>query len=183
MGGSRPVRDRPAHRPPLPAVAAGPTAAPTTTPDPALSRAFAKSDKTSFFVVLKDRPDLSGARGRSSHAARAGNAFEKLRATADTTQAPLRAWLDKRKVGHQDYWIANTVQVTGDKELAATLAARSDVARVVPDHHYALDDIETSDARVTASRSSVPPPRAHVFDGSAKRSPPPGTFGPVPDTY
>ncbi|MFJ4697985.1 hypothetical protein ACIP5N_07470 [Streptomyces sp. NPDC088768] len=168
---------------PLPAVAAGPTAAPTTTPDPALSRAFAKSDKTSFFVVLKDRADLSGARGRSPHAARAGNAFEKLRATADTAQAPLRAWLDKRKVGHQDYWIANTVQVTGDKELAATLAARSDVARVVPDHHYAPDDIETSDARVTASRSSVPPPRAHVFDGSAKRSPPPGTFGPVPDTY
>ncbi|MFJ5087377.1 S8 family serine peptidase [Streptomyces sp. NPDC088674] len=154
---------------PLPAVAAGPTAAPTTTPDPALSRAFAKSDKTSFFVVLKDRADLSHARGRSSHAARAGNAFEKLRATADTTQAPLRAWLDKRKVGHQDYWIANTVQVTGDKELAATLAARSDVARVVPDHHYALDDIETSDARVTTSRTDADTPEWGVADIGADK--------------
>ncbi|NJA56885.1 S8 family serine peptidase [Streptomyces sp. NEAU-H3] len=154
---------------PLPAVAAGPTAAPTTTPDPALSRAFAKSDKASFFVVLKDRADLSGARGRSSHAARAGNAFEKLRATADTAQAPLRAWLDKRKVGHQDYWIANTVQVTGDKELAATLAARSDVARVVPDHHYALDDIETSDARVTSSRTDADTPEWGVADIGADK--------------
>ncbi|NED89090.1 peptidase S8, partial [Streptomyces sp. SID11233] len=102
----------------------------------------------SFFVVLKDQADLSGTRDKSSHAARAENAFKKLRTKADATQAPLRAYLDKKKVGHQDYWIANTVQVTGDKELAATLAARSDVAEVVADHHYALDDIETSDARV-----------------------------------
>ncbi|MEU6440185.1 S8 family serine peptidase [Streptomyces sp. NPDC047046] len=153
----------------LPAVAAGPAAAPSPALDPALSRAFAKSDETSFFVVLKDQADLSGARGRSSHAARAQNAFEKLRAKADATQAPLRAYLDKKKVGHQDYWIANTVQVTGDKELAATLAARSDVARVVPDHHYALDAIETSDARVTASRTDADTPEWGVSDIEADK--------------
>ncbi|MFE9315137.1 S8 family serine peptidase [Streptomyces albidoflavus] len=107
----------------------------------------------SFFVILKDQAKLADARGRRSHAAKAESAFKELRAKADDTQGPLRAFLDRKKVGHQDFWIANTVHVTGDEELVQELAKRSDVARVVKERHYTLDAPQKADARITSYRA------------------------------
>ncbi|QOZ98450.1 hypothetical protein DI273_03845 [Streptomyces violascens] len=89
---------------PHPASAAEPAPAPAAKVDSALSAAVAGGGDASFFVILKDQAKLADARGRRSHAAKAESAFKELRAKADDTQGPLRAFLDRKKVGHQDFW-------------------------------------------------------------------------------
>ncbi|MFE6187803.1 S8 family serine peptidase [Streptomyces sp. NPDC056465] len=137
----------------VPAVAAGtPSAAATAKIDSSLSSAVAKGGDATFFVVLKDRADLSGARKQKTHGGRAKAAYKELRAHAADSQKSLTSFLDKERVGHKDYWIANTIRVTGDADLVNTLAKRSDVASVVKQQKYELDDIEVSDSKVTTSR-------------------------------
>ncbi|WP_328315646.1 S8 family serine peptidase [Streptomyces sp. NBC_00388] len=138
----------------LPAAAAD--AAPAAKVDPALSAAFAKADDASFFIVLKDQADLSGARKQRTHAAMARSAYSTLTAHARASQKSVDSFLDKAKAGHRDYWIANVVKVTGDEDLVSRLARRSDVARIVKEQHYKLDDIETADKKITTSRTDSP---------------------------
>ncbi|NEB82473.1 S8 family serine peptidase [Streptomyces sp. SID14478] len=145
----------------MPAVAADtssttPAATAAAKVDSSLNRAVAKGGDATFFVVLKDRADLSGAKKQKTHAKQARTAYKELRATADDSQASLRSFLDKKKVGHKDFWIANTVQVTGDRALVDELAARSDVASVVKQRTFALDASETSGAEVTKTRAASP---------------------------
>ncbi|MET9902226.1 S8 family serine peptidase [Streptomyces sp. NPDC006446] len=134
-----------------PALAAG--TAPSAEVDSTLTAAVAKGGDATFFVVLKDQADLSGAKKQKTHAARARAAFKELRANAADSQASLTSFLDKKRIGHQDYWIANAIQVTGDQDLVNELAKRSDVASIVKEHHYKLDDIETADSEITTSRT------------------------------
>jgi subtilisin family serine protease len=143
----------------LPAMAGTPAATaaqPSATAkiDPSLGRAVADGGDATFFVELKDRADLSGAKKQKTHAARAKAAYRELRTHAEDSQKSLTAFLDRKKVGHKDYWIANAVQVTGDRGLVDELAARPDVAKVVKEQKYRLDDVEAADGRITESRTS-----------------------------
>ncbi|WP_405504172.1 S8 family serine peptidase [Streptomyces anulatus] len=112
--------------------------------DSGLAAAVDDGSEATFFVVLKDQADLSAAEGKRGHAVKAKAAFKALRAHAADSQKSLTSFLDKEKVGHQDFWIANAVEVRGDADLVAKIAKRSDVARVVEEQHYELDDVEPS---------------------------------------
>ncbi|MGY0022870.1 S8 family serine peptidase [Streptomyces sp. YJ-C3] len=139
----------------MPAVAADTPPAATAKIDSSLSSAVAKGGDATFFVTLKDQADLSGAKKQKTHAKKATAAYKELRSHAADSQASLKSFLDKKKAGHKDYWIANTIRVTGDQDLVNELAKRSDVASIVKARRYKLDDIETSDAKVTKSRTSA----------------------------
>ncbi|MGW4389633.1 S8 family serine peptidase [Streptomyces sp. NPDC004685] len=143
----------------MPAVAADtPSAADTAAAakiDSSLSSAVAKGGDATFFITLKSEADLSGAKKQKTHAKKATAAYKELRAHADDSQASLRSFLDKKKVGHKDYWIANTIQVTGDKTLVDELAKRSDVASIVKERSFKVDDDVTSDKKVTTSRTKA----------------------------
>ncbi|MCX0246655.1 S8 family serine peptidase [Streptomyces drozdowiczii] len=143
---------------PLPALAAdspSPSAIASAKVDSSLESAVRDGKDATFFVVLKDRADLSGAKKQKTHAKKATAAYGELRAHAKSSQKSLNAFLDKKKVGHQDFWIANAVKVTGDQDLVDELAKRSDVASVVKRQSFELDGIETSDKKVTASRAAA----------------------------
>ncbi|MFJ8822743.1 S8 family serine peptidase [Streptomyces sp. NPDC102467] len=140
----------------MPAVAADTPSAPATAKiGSSLSSAVAKGGDATFFVVLKDQADLSGAKRQNSHAAKAKAAFKELRSHAEKSQASLTSFLDRKKVGHQDYWIANAVEVTGGQDLVAQLAERSDVAEIVKEQKYKLDDLESSTKNVEKTKTSV----------------------------
>ncbi|MFJ7946470.1 S8 family serine peptidase [Streptomyces sp. NPDC096354] len=139
---------------PIPAMADTAPASATAKIDSALRSAVAKGGDATFFVVLKDQADLSGAKKQKTHAAKAKAAYKELRAHAADSQKSLASFLDKEKVGHKDYWIANAIQVTGDTDLVNELAKRSDVASIVKEQKYKLDDVETSDSKVTKSRTT-----------------------------
>ena len=141
---------------PLPAAAAD--SAPSPKIDSPLLDAVKGGGDASFFVVLKDQADLSAAHGKKSHAAKARAAYDQLRTTAQDGQRSLNAFLDKKKVGHRDFWIANAVYVTGDQALVDELARRPDVARIVKEQTYKLDDLESRTANVetrAATKSAV----------------------------
>ena len=78
-----------------PALAAG--TAPSAEVDSTLTAAVAKGGDATFFVVLKDQADLSGAKKQKTHAARARAAFKELRANAADSQASLTSFLDKKE--------------------------------------------------------------------------------------
>ncbi|MEV6265472.1 S8 family serine peptidase, partial [Streptomyces sp. NPDC051784] len=142
----------------VPAVAAvtadAPSTAATAKIDSALSSAVAKGGDATFYVMLKDEADLTTAKKQKTHAKAATAAYKALKSHAKDSQRSVNSFLDKRKVGHKDYWIANTVQVTGDQDLVDELAKRSDVASIVKAHSFKLDEMETSDKKVTKSRTS-----------------------------
>ncbi|WP_030929520.1 S8 family serine peptidase [Streptomyces sp. NRRL B-24720] len=139
---------------PIPAMADTVPASAPAKIDSALRSAVAKGGDATFFVVLKDQADLSGAKKQRTHAAKAKAAYKELRAHAADSQKSLTSFLDKEKVGHKDYWIANAIQVTGDADLVNELAKRSDVASIVKEQKYKLDDAETSDSKITKSRTT-----------------------------
>ncbi|MGW8884239.1 S8 family serine peptidase [Streptomyces sp. NPDC055749] len=142
----------------LPTAAADSAPARSSKIDSALLGAVGQGQEASFFVVLKNQADLSPARGKRSHAAKTAATFSALRTEAKNSQKSLTAFLDKEKVGHQDFWITNAVKVTGDEQLVDRLAKRSDVARIVKEQRYELDETESqvTDAAVAATADGTP---------------------------
>ena len=86
---------------------------------------------TDFLVVLTEQADLSPAYRLPTKQAKGRFVYETLWETAQRSQAPLRAWLEKRDVPYRSYYIVNLIHVqSGDPALVRALSARSDVARI-----------------------------------------------------
>ncbi|WP_435870973.1 S8 family serine peptidase [Micromonospora musae] len=100
---------------------------------------------TSFLVYLKDQAKLD-ATAKLRGDARATEVHQQLTSTADRTQAGLRGVLTQRKARYTSYWIANALQVDGDKALLDLIAARPEVARIDPVRSYPL--VEPEQAKV-----------------------------------
>ncbi|MFC8597836.1 S8 family serine peptidase [Isoptericola sp. NPDC057191] len=150
-----------------PAVAA-PTADPGSSKvDSALASAVKGGKDATFFVVLKDQADLSSARSKRAHAARAEAAYTALKRHAASSQRSLTAYLDAHKVGHEDFWIANTVEVTGDADLVTSLAKRPDVASVIKAKTYELDATEATPAGEVTTTVDDATPQWGVADINA----------------
>jgi hypothetical protein len=49
---------------------------------------------------------------------------------SQATQGPILQWLRERGIEHRSFYIVNAILVKGSRELAETLGARQDVARV-----------------------------------------------------
>ncbi|MFI6422761.1 S8 family serine peptidase [Streptomyces sp. NPDC050842] len=141
-----------------PTVAAAPSTAAAPSPraavDPGITATVRDGGQATFFVVLADRADLSRTRSQRGHEKKARTAFETLRTEATRSQVSLTRFLDRAKVGYESYWIANAVKVTGDKALVERLAARTDVASLRQERHYALDTVEQASA--TAEETVTP---------------------------
>ncbi|HOT91088.1 MAG TPA: S8 family serine peptidase [Anaerolineae bacterium] len=88
-----------------------------------------------FLVVLKSQADLGGAARLQTKAEKGRYVYETLWRTAQTSQAPLLAWLEARGVPHRAYYIVNLIWVKGDANLVRALAARPDVARIEGNPH------------------------------------------------
>ena len=108
--------------------------------DPGLVAAIEAGQEATFFVVLDNDVNLSGAsrlRGKERKAA----AYQTLRAEAARKQSSLTRYLDQTKIGYESYWIANAVKVTGGRKLVERLAARPDVAALRQEQRYAIDTV------------------------------------------
>src|SRR6266404_8163961 len=90
----------------------------------------ANGQQAEFFVVLADQADLSGAASFPTKAEKARYVYDTLLNKAQTTQEPILQWLRDRAIEHRSFHIVNAILVTGTREIAETLAARPDVARV-----------------------------------------------------
>lgn len=91
-----------------------------------------------FWIILREKADLRSARAMGDWNARGRFVVERLKATANTSQASLRAFLQSRGVAHRPFWIANAIRVTADKSILQELESRREVAKIVPDGAYSI---------------------------------------------
>jgi subtilisin family serine protease len=100
--------------------------------DAAVLAAIVEAGSSSFIALMAEQADLSGAYQLRSKEEKGRFVFEALRATAERSQASLLAELKQRGVAHRSLYVVNAVVVEqGDLALAAELAGRADVARLV----------------------------------------------------
>ncbi|HUF37802.1 MAG TPA: S8 family serine peptidase [Anaerolineales bacterium] len=108
--------------------------------DPALLKTIESEGSADFFVVLAEKADLSGADAFSEKAERGAYVFETLVQTAETTQAGLRQLLAAQGFEFRPFYIANAILVRdGTEALITQLAARPDVAELIPDRSFQID--------------------------------------------
>ncbi len=84
----------------------------------------------------KDVPPLAPLRADADVVVRRRALVAALRARADSEQALLRDWLDRRGIAHRDYWIASVIATRLDAAQLTALAARADVARIVSNQPF-----------------------------------------------
>lgn len=100
--------------------------------DPALLRAGSNAEMT-FWVVMRQKADLSDAYGIKDWTERGEFVVEQLRITANTSQAALQTELASKGKKFQSFWIVNALKVTGDGTMVQDLATRADVAEIISD--------------------------------------------------
>ena len=120
-------------------VSATPAARPLAKVDPRLLSAPSKDNQV-FWVVLREKANLQPAYGMSNWDARGRFVVAQLQATANRSQAGIRALLKSRGKQHQPFWIANAIKVTADRATLDELAARPEVAEILSDVPIPLPD-------------------------------------------
>src|SRR5881398_1518465 len=95
----------------------------------------ANGQQAEFFVVLADQADLSQAAALQTKAEKGRYVYSTLLNKSLTTQGPLLQWLRERGLEHQSFYIVNAILVKGTRDVAETLAARPEVARVEGNPH------------------------------------------------
>jgi subtilisin family serine protease len=94
-----------------------------------------------FFVTMVKQADLSKADQLQTKEDKGEFVFQTLVATADSTQADLRAYLDSQGVKYTSFYIVNTILVkAGTLDLAMAIADRKDVSQISSNHTYQLDE-------------------------------------------
>ncbi|WP_326562335.1 S8 family serine peptidase [Micromonospora sp. NBC_01796] len=124
------------------AAAAGP-AAPVS---PQVLTELSTKGNASFVVYLRERAQLGNAAKVRDADARAGQVYQQLTGTATRTQRGLLDELTRRKAEHESFWIANAVQVQGNRALVDAIAARPEVERIEPARTYKLVEPKSSGA-------------------------------------
>ena len=99
----------------------------------------ANAQQAEFFVVLADQADLTPAATLPTKTEKGRFVYQTLREKAQSTQGPILQWLRERNIENQSFYIVNAILVKGDRQLAETLAARPDVARVTGNPHIHND--------------------------------------------
>jgi subtilisin family serine protease len=100
--------------------------------DDAVLTAISEAGSASFIALMAEQADLSPAYRLRSKEEKGRFVLDALRATAERSQAGLLAELKQQGVAHRSLYVVNAVVVEqGDLALAAELAGRSDVGRLV----------------------------------------------------
>ncbi len=94
-----------------------------------------------FIITMAKQADVSAADKLQTKIEKGQYVFDTLVATATSTQADLRAYLDSKGADYQSFYIVNAIWVKqGTADLAQSIALRSDVATVSINHQYQLDE-------------------------------------------
>ncbi|HEX9029387.1 MAG TPA: S8 family serine peptidase, partial [Anaerolineales bacterium] len=112
---------------------------PKATVDPAVLQQAA-AGPTTFWVILREKADLSPAFKIPNWRARGQFVYNRLQAVANASQAGIRAELQKQKVKYQPFWILNSIKVTAGQAELNYLSSQPEVEKIVPDGVYHIPD-------------------------------------------
>jgi subtilisin family serine protease len=98
--------------------------------------------KTTFWVILHEKADLSPAFNIKKDKDRGDFVYKTLQAVADQSQAGIRAYLSSTGVKYFPFWISNTIQVRdAGTALLNQIASRPEVEKIVADRSYPLPPV------------------------------------------
>ncbi len=94
-------------------------------------------ETVSFLVVMSDQVDaaafMAAADLRAASRVEKSDAlYRTLAATARTSQAPLRAWLDQHKIAYRPFYIVNMIEVQATPAQAEQIRRLPHIDRLVP---------------------------------------------------
>ncbi len=84
------------------------------------------------FVIMRDQPNVSGATDMTDYSARRNFVYTTLVSHADSTQGPIRSFLDALRIPYTPYYLENAIEVSADLPVQWYLSTRSDVDRILP---------------------------------------------------
>jgi subtilisin family serine protease len=93
-----------------------------------------------LFVILRDQADLSAAPTIADRDERLRYVYMTLTQHADSTQANLRAALDRLGVKYRPYYLVNALEVDGGPLVRAYLATQPEVDRILDSPHLRPTD-------------------------------------------
>jgi subtilisin family serine protease len=109
--------------------------------EPLVLEELTASGQTDFFIWMVEKADLSPAYHLRTKQEKGRFVYETLRETAERTQKELRRHLDLQGVDYRPFYIANKILVRGGSQaLVQEAALRADVARIVANHAYQLEE-------------------------------------------
>jgi hypothetical protein len=96
-----------------------------------VAQKLAQGETTRALIVMAEQADVSAANAMPTKQAKGAYVYNTLRATAERTQAGVRAALERLGVTYRAYYVANVIAVENlDANAAAQLAARPEVGRI-----------------------------------------------------
>ncbi len=105
---------------------------------PAVLKKASGGQTVHFLAVFSEQADLAGAKNLHSKEAKGQFVFEKLRETADRSQARARFFLHEKKAFANSFYVANLMAVEGDISLIKALVEFPEIARIEPDAEMRL---------------------------------------------
>ena len=116
------------------------TAAPATAAeiDASLHAEAARAGSVDTLIVLTAKAPKHLLRNDGDYLERRRNLVDTLRATAEVTQAELRAWLDAQGVAYRPFWIVNMIEAQLTAAQIDALAMRGDIAKIEANRSHAL---------------------------------------------
>jgi subtilisin family serine protease len=98
-----------------------------------------------YWAILRQQADLSGAAAVQGWTARGWYVYNRLTQTAASTQKELRALLKARGASARAFWILNSIRIRSGAATLNAVAARPEVARIVPSWRATVDEIRASE--------------------------------------
>lgn len=98
--------------------------------DPAVAQRAALQGRAPVILTLREQVDTATLARSHRGEARLRAVVAALQDQAESSQAPLRRWLQQRGVTHRSYWVANFLSLEADTALLDALAQRPDLARI-----------------------------------------------------
>ncbi|HZN73121.1 MAG TPA: S8 family serine peptidase [Micromonosporaceae bacterium] len=107
--------------------------------EPVLLEQLEAEEEVPFWLELDRDADLHVAAQAATKTEKATAVYEAKRQQAAASQADVVKLLESAGVAHTSFWIDNSIQVVGGLEIAAKLAERPEVARIMADDEIKLE--------------------------------------------
>lgn len=106
--------------------------------EPGLLADAERAGTISSLIVLEAKAPKQLLRTDGNYLERRRDLVNTLRATADVTQADLRAWLDAQGIRYRVFWIVNMIEADLSASQIEALAARGEIASIKSNRAFAL---------------------------------------------
>jgi subtilisin family serine protease len=99
---------------------------------PDVWEALETEEEVQVLILLRQQADLSDADALRTKEEKGRYVYEALWTVAEESQRGLRSALDANGIEHQSFYIVNAIKAQADNALVNSLAARQDVAKILP---------------------------------------------------